>query len=26
MLRAYSREVVKAGDVYPVAIRSAWRL
>ena len=26
MLRAYSREAVKAGDVYPVAIRSAWRL
>ncbi|OCI95790.1 ABC transporter ATP-binding protein [Rhizobium sp. AC27/96] len=26
MLRAYSREAVKAGDLYPVAIRSAWRL
>ncbi|NEI71147.1 ATP-binding cassette domain-containing protein [Rhizobium lusitanum] len=26
MLRAYSREAVAAGDVYPVAIRSAWRL
>lgn len=26
MLRAYSREPIKAGDVYPVAIRSAWRL
>jgi len=25
-LRAYSREVMKAGDVYAVAIRSAWRL
>ncbi|MFS8111856.1 ABC transporter ATP-binding protein [Rhizobium jaguaris] len=26
MLRAYSREAVKPGDVYTVAIRSAWRL
>ena len=26
MLRAYSREAMKAGDVYAVAIRSAWRL
>ncbi|AYG66590.1 MULTISPECIES: ABC transporter ATP-binding protein [unclassified Rhizobium] len=26
VLRAYSREAVKAGDLYPVAIRSAWQL
>ncbi|QND47487.1 ABC transporter ATP-binding protein [Rhizobium lusitanum] len=26
VLRAYSREAVKPGDVYAVAIRSAWRL
>lgn len=25
-LRGYSRQPVKAGDLYPVAIRSAWRL
>jgi len=26
VLRAYSRDVVTAGDTYPIAIRSAWRL
>ncbi|NLS15612.1 ABC transporter ATP-binding protein [Rhizobium sp. P40RR-XXII] len=26
VLRAYSREKVAAGDAYPIAIRSAWRL
>ncbi|MDL2409264.1 ABC transporter ATP-binding protein [Rhizobium calliandrae] len=26
ILRAYSRETVKPGDVYPVAVRTAWRL
>ncbi|MGY5807661.1 ABC transporter ATP-binding protein [Rhizobium sp. LEGMi198b] len=26
ILRAYSREAVKTGDVYAVAVRSAWRL
>jgi iron(III) transport system ATP-binding protein len=26
VLRAYSREAVKLGDAYAVAIRSAWRL
>jgi iron(III) transport system ATP-binding protein len=26
VLRAYSRDAVKLGDAYAVAIRSAWRL